>query len=587
MNGKYIFSRKKRIKKIGGEKEKMKNGKSIVAIAIAAIMMVSVMTVIIPATVAQHEEGAVNTLRVYGEDAIDATFPYTDPEGPFDPTNAEAPPKDFVTFNPAFMYHFKNDFFRHAIVVSGSDASEKVFLRQWYVPEYPEPRGDVWTFQEPVISPDIVNEYTYMLVSAAGEEPVGAGVGSSFVFPIADNDDTQIGLDSYDVNGDTENDRVVLKNIADFDGNDGIIDAIDISTDTMKLHEGAEIQFLDYIANIKTVTTTTVVIEVYYQGNENPERIKEVTVPTIDLPQTIFAGRHSADVGVPTLLDEPGYFELTSVDDAQKDVHIAAGRLLQHGETFFVDCAEYDVAMIHGYDSAFKYITIRNPLPKEPVTLQTLTIEKCPVAIDEKLPMLPPFNEVHDIIDDIDVAHDDDCLEGVGYSIVGDELIPDDDCISDTYDTVMERRVEDQPELVIKYTAETTEPRFHTNLLEIYDDESDDALTPGVEDWKWLHTWTKPDAYTEFDYPVEVLMTSSFTAPNSGGNRIKFVYDAAINSNGIYVNAEGPCRYDINGDGEISRDEVINAIQDYYDDVITRDLVIDVIQLYYGGPGVC
>jgi len=536
-------------------------------------------------------------LRIYGNNSDDTpVFPYTDPEAPFDPTNAESPRKDFVTFNPAFMYHFKNDFFMHAIFAEGDDASEKVFLRQWYVPEYEEPRGTVWTDQPPVSRPDIVNEYTYMLVRSDGSAPVEGSAGAtSFVLPIADNLD-QIGLDSYDVDNDGESDRVLIKNTNP--RTPEILDWIDIGTDAKKLEEGDEIQFMDFKAKIVTITEATTTVEIYYQGNKEPgNAIAIVTVPNPPGDRIISANRHDAHYPANLApIYEPWYLVLTSVDSVTKTVHVAVGRYVSYGETFFVDGAEYDVAMIHGHGGKFKYITIRNPLPKEEVLLERLSVIK--EKISEDLPMLPPFNEVHDIIDDIDVAHDDGCLEGAGYSIVGDELIPDDDCIAEDYDTVMERRAEDQPPLEIKYTAETTEPRFHTNLLEIYDDLSADALTPLDEDWKWLHTWTKPDAYTEFIYPVEVLMTSSFTAPNSGGNRLKFVYDAAVNSNGIYVNTtipiEGfdPCMYDTaakggNENGEIDRFEVINAIQDYYNDVITRTQAIDVIQKYYEGPGAC
>ncbi len=40
-------------------------------------------------------------------------------------------------------------------------------------------------------------------------------------------------------------------------------------------------------------------------------------------------------------------------------------------------------------------------------------------------------------------------------------------------------------------------------------------------------------------------------------------------------------RYDANSNGEIDRDEVITAINDYlFEDAITRDQVIDVLNLY-------
>jgi len=476
--------------------------KGIVSVAIVVVMVwTSACAVMMAPMLAQpvkaQEKSATNTLRLYGEDSYDAAFPYNDPEGPFDPTNAEAPQRDFVTFNPAFMYHFKNDFFKRAIVVGGRDASEKVFLRQWYVPSYEEPRGEVWTAQEPVYSSDIVNEYTYMLVSTRGEEVWEGHEGeTSFILPIADEDDEQIGLDGYDVNNDNESDRVNLIEVTDRN-RDGRLD-INISTDTMKLHKGDEIQFMDYKAKIESVTASTVVVEVYYQGNEKPEPIEKVTVHYAvgEPPWQIRAGRHSAEEGAPSPIDEPWYLMIWSVDAPNEDVHVAAGRIICTGETFFVDGAEYDVAMIHGREGYLQYITIRNPLPKEEVKLETLTVEKRAVEEGEPLPMLPPFNMVHDIIDDI----------GGGAS------------------SVFDRRIEDQEPLNIRYVEEASEGRFKTELLEIYNE-----TTMG---WDSLQTHIKPDEYTEFIYPCEVLLTSSF---RSGNDRLTFIYDATADGKGIYI----------------------------------------------------
>jgi len=40
--------------------------------------------------------------------------------------------------------------------------------------------------------------------------------------------------------------------------------------------------------------------------------------------------------------------------------------------------------------------------------------------------------------------------------------------------------------------------------------------------------------------------------------------------------------YSGNGNGEIDYFEVINAVQDYFDDIITKEQALDVIQLYFG-----
>ena len=96
-----MINRRKSNETKGGEKSKMNNTKRMVTIAIAAIMMVSLMTVIAPTTVAQEPA----SLRIYGEDNFSAAFPYTNFFSPFDASEVtgESPRKDYVTFNPAYL----------------------------------------------------------------------------------------------------------------------------------------------------------------------------------------------------------------------------------------------------------------------------------------------------------------------------------------------------------------------------------------------------------------------------------------------------------------------------------------------------
>lgn len=42
-------------------------------------------------------------------------------------------------------------------------------------------------------------------------------------------------------------------------------------------------------------------------------------------------------------------------------------------------------------------------------------------------------------------------------------------------------------------------------------------------------------------------------------------------------------RYDANDDGVIQRDEVVEAVKDYFAEVITREEVIEVVKLYFAG----
>jgi len=249
----------------------------VIAIALIALFMI--------ASTASADAHEVNTLRIYGEEGYSAAFPYTDPEAPFDPMNNESPMKDFVTFNPALM--------EDAVVVNNIDSKQKVFARQWFVPEYTEPTGMVWlddfrceindsveiideanareAFTElPVdvecewipnrneyVWEDVVTEYTYMFLdkhyqprAATAKSPTSA-YWSTFWFPVADNDDAQIGLDGYDINYDGVDDMVVLEKVGDFNY-DGYKD-IQISSELMAVDVGDSVQFLDHIVEIEGV----------------------------------------------------------------------------------------------------------------------------------------------------------------------------------------------------------------------------------------------------------------------------------------------------------------------------------------------
>jgi len=546
----------------------------------------------------------VNTLRVYGEavpasgtwpdDVKDAAFPYTTAAGPLAIAGNETPPKDFIQWNPAYMYHLDpesngiyGNFFR-GIVVNAGDANEKVHLRQWYVPDYPEPRGKVFKTtpeQEPVLSPDIVKEYTYILLDTKNDPVAGEEGRTSFVFPIADNSN-QIGIDDYDANRDGTADRVWLNS-----ANATAPNTIDISTMGLTVSEGDVLQFLDHKAIITGISTSGVTADIYYQGNRGSGGYDDdellgssgLLVPTT--APTATAGRHLVnDLGI-TAIEEPWY--ITAISSGATTASVQVGRLIQEGETFFVDGAEYDIAALYMPEDKFlKYITVRNPLPKVPVTLERLTIEKLPLEKDTSFPMLPPFNMEHDIIDDINIPHVNYVCDPSFNKLSPDEQAPDNvitekdlkkinaaknDCITGAdgygdqsglkmeYNTIKERRVEDvdpiDDVLIEKWVSETKEPRFDQNLLE------EKFTAHPDEDWQWINIETKPWDYTELvlpgllDKPTETgyttgdyILVSSFLAPNSKTDaededvRVKFCYDAAYGPakiTGLYVNTIG------------------------------------------------
>jgi hypothetical protein len=485
-------------------------------------------------------------------------------------------------------------------VVNGNDANEKVHLRQWYVPKYPEPRGIVWAEVSPVPSPDIIKEYTWLLLDTNNNPNPGRPGDTSFIFPIADNK-AQCGLDDYDIDGDGEAEPVYLATTsavdpdmaADFQmpnpavppvppvvpGADGLIDDdgdglwpyfdrtegyswdlslvtgppnwnirgntrwIELNTDEMTVQAGDEFTFLDHKAKINSVSPGQISVDLWYSGQQADTSKKSKTLMA---GQTVSMGRHNADVetltGSPALppgqsiefktsehsdgtalemklVVQPWYLQLVSAGTTTANIVI--GRFLVEGETFFVDGAEYDVAMLyfvlptHPVTGAplwgncippvppaplvcedwewpeLKFITIRNPLPKVPVVIQPLTITKCVVGpCPDLIPLLPPFNMEHDMIDDINIP---DCfyLEdpwGQHVPLPDIQLLdnyfmeqdlwnnwtgnpPGDGCDDITFldmnsNTIDERWVKDVDPAEECWEQEEMEPRFDTNLLE-------------------------------------------------------------------------------------------------------------------------
>jgi hypothetical protein len=475
-----------------------------------------------------------NVLRLYGEDGISANFPYDDAEAPFDPLHDEAPGKDFVTFNPAVV--------KAGIYVNNVDSLQKVFARQWFVPEYMEPTGDVWTDQDKVYSPDVVTEYTYMFVDTdynpiEGTPEGNGGLWTNMWFPIADNDDSQIGIDGCDVDGDNQDDLVSLMRVGDFNGD--MQKDIAIATEqNFRLDIGQTLTFLDHMIKVKEVSVVSntglisLVVDVYYTGNDVPELLEGGNSIVNILPgEYMRAGRHMVDVGVPTF-NQPWVLQAVATNNVD-GAYIKVGRLLHTGETFFVDGAEYDVAMIFGSEGIesnnpnVKFITIRNPIPENnDVELDSLSITKEAVADGDFMPMMPPFNRNHMMVDDIGIPMS---------SSRHDETYYEND-----YTSVADRIFENVTPLDILFTGKYQEGRFHTN-----------------ETWQWLHIRTMPDIYKEFVYPNvdnvangygDYLVTSSLLAPNSiydmpddgmhdendGMQRFMFAYEPT-DGKGIYM----------------------------------------------------
>jgi hypothetical protein len=295
------------------------------------------------ATAVTPDEEETNTLRLFGRCTENAAFPYTDPNGPFAPQHFEAPAKDFIVWNPAYMYHLDpasagvyGTFFR-SIVVNGNDANEKVHLRQWYVPKYGEPTGLVWTNQAKVYAPEIVKEYTYLLLDTNNNPQPGLPGETRFVFPTTDNDDQQCGPDDYDMNNDGEADIVYLATTGAVDpdlstspiytnpddspwgpsdgpipqpwagedseaaprtahdalwppseetlpGQPGVTIAgetrwIDINTGQFTVEQGDVVRYLDHTYEITGVSPGAITVKAWYSGNSDDDAPTSINVP--------------------------------------------------------------------------------------------------------------------------------------------------------------------------------------------------------------------------------------------------------------------------------------------------------------------
>lgn len=247
-------------------------------------------------------------------------WPYTDTWAVFNPQMDQAPRKDSLTFNPAYMNEFIHgneslaSLYRQ-ISIREQNAYEKVFLRMWYEPEYldkilvldpvdptpPFTATSVYTF------PAVMQEFTYMYLDTRAQ-PASAQPGSSafafpmataagqlprpdpltFALPAAQLPSFGWGLTSFDANFDGQHDIVFLHSEqslstttgiqADFDG-DSVVDWLDedatalngnelviFALEDMLLQRGESVQFLDHMVTLENVSASSALLKLWYTG---------------------------------------------------------------------------------------------------------------------------------------------------------------------------------------------------------------------------------------------------------------------------------------------------------------------------------
>ena len=245
--------------------------------------------------------------------------PYTDPWAPFNPQLPQAPPKDSLTFNPAYM-----DKFLHGneplaslygqISIEESDAREKVFFRMWYEPEYLDKvlrseigPGGVVTPTEVYTFPALIQEFTYMFLDTRDLPSHGQPGTSRLAFPMATGANelpapdpaTQdlppgllpsfgYGLTTFDADFDGWPETVVVHSEnslfeftgiqADFDGDNNIeqldTDGTELSGDELVifavqdivLQRGESAMFLDHMVTLENVVAGGADLKFWYTG---------------------------------------------------------------------------------------------------------------------------------------------------------------------------------------------------------------------------------------------------------------------------------------------------------------------------------
>jgi hypothetical protein len=503
-----------------------------------------------------NDYGPFVSVRIYGEDDMgplsnytaDGRYVYSSYEDPFDPAVLQ---KDSITFNPAIVLW---DGTTYPMSADSTDIDVKKFLRMWYEPDH--------TYSKPQYKhPTIEVETTYMMIDSQDKLPFsGSALQTFFVFPIAEDTGTeQPGLELFENPG-SDPDRENVVTLAYVNGSVEPYGKTVNETATIRLEKtytldvGEKVQFLDHNLEFVGVVinngTYYAKVQVEYAGNPTPDTGATVVLGEFgglykDPHQLTWFKRHTEKFEESSHPQTTWYAYLNDYFPEYNRAEIAVGKELQPLDVFYVDGVRYDVEAIEvidttndSYADKFKYLTIRTPWPKAPTKVLVdddgiISSQKIwTLPPETPIPLNPPFNMVHDIVDDI--------AQQPSY-------FPLD---------VEDRIIGPYAPLEVYYVSEAIEPRYSTNLLEILN-ETLYYDRPPVEDWIKYDVITRPDQYTEFVLPADegrrtstlrndYLITTSFLANNSIGDselgdprfnipRMAFIFDAMDNT-GIYIN---------------------------------------------------
>ncbi len=266
-----------------------------------------------------------------------------------------------------------------------------------------------------------------MLIDSQDKKPWHADANRSwFPFPIvADlSDGKAMGLQYFDNAGvDSKMNNLVLLSYIGCSPDD--LDALHKTTrgtirleKTYILSEGDTVEFLDHNLKFEGIDTTTgnPSIKITYCGNKDGQKDAS---PTYNIAtSTQYYDRHNYVDTVPKHPDRTWYARFDEKLSGGR-VMVTVGKELQAGDVFYVDGVRYEIPAIEVLDNdgnltngceKFKYITIRTPFPKGsgelaqhyPPCADSQWIER--LDHSTPIPVLPPMNMVHSIVDDTDVV---------------------------------------------------------------------------------------------------------------------------------------------------------------------------------------
>ncbi|MCE7938536.1 MAG: hypothetical protein DYG90_08150, partial [Chloroflexi bacterium CFX6] len=210
----------------------------------------------------------------------------------------------------------------------------------------------------------------------------------------------------------------------DFDG-DNVLDVLDpngvglscdemavLHTDGLLLKQGQRLQFLDHYIEVGSVANSSVSLDIYYTGDLVPRMIqrRSVGIGAVALagdtgPVQVLAPGGTNLGGVPV---GPWFVYVSDVDARDGTAVIMVGRGLgapcaamesapgvanrtPGGPWFLKTCGR----------TRFQYLTLRAPLPKVAATIEQHSVRLQPYPTERSLPLPPPFNHEHTVLEDI------------------------------------------------------------------------------------------------------------------------------------------------------------------------------------------